>query len=258
MIAARRPRRLNLVKRGRHTRLANPCLVLVNATPDLCWDTAPVSWQSNRDAASSQRDMPMTSRRRFLAAAAPALLVFAVARPSRAADPDSAAAFVDQLLKDLLAIANGSQPAAGKRSALANVVQARVDLDAVARFCLGRFWRSATPQQQADYTQLFRRVLIKNISEKVGEYQGVTYTLGRAVKRESDIAVASVLNRPGNAPNKVDWVVEADGAPKVIDVIAEGTSLRLTQRSDYAAYLARNGNSVQALIDALKQQAAAG
>ena len=70
--------------------------------------------------------------------------------------------------------------------------------------------------------------------------------------------MASVLNRPGNAPNKVDWVVEAEGTPKVIDVIAEGTSLRLTQRSDYSAYLARNGNSVQALIDALKQQAAAG
>lgn len=199
----------------------------------------------------------MTSRRQILATA-PALFAFALLRPARAADPDSAAAFVDQLLKELLAIANGSQAAAEKRTALARVVEARVDLDAVARFCLGRFWRTATPQQQADYTQLFRRVLIKNISEKVGEYQGVTYTLGRAVRRESDIAVASVLNRPGNAPNKVDWVVEADGAPKVIDVIAEGTSLRLSQRSDYSAYLARNGNNVQALIDALRQQAAAG
>ena len=199
----------------------------------------------------------MNNRRRFLAAA-PALLAFAIARPARAADPDSAAAFVDQLLKELLAIANGSQPVADKRTALAGVVAAREDVDAVARFCLGRFWRTATAPQQAEYTQLFRRVLIKNISEKVGEYQGVTYTLGRAVKRESDIAVASVLNRPGNAPNKVDWVIEAEGAPKVIDVIAEGSSLRLTQRSDYSAYLARNGNNVQALIEALKQQAAAG
>ena len=187
----------------------------------------------------------MTTRRRFLAAA-PALFSLSLIRPAFAADPDSAAAFVDQLLKDLLAIANGSQATAEKRSALARVVEAKVDLDAVARFCLGRFWRTATPQQQTEYVQLFRRVLIKNISEKVGEYQGVTYTLGRAVKRESDIAVASVLNRPGNAPNKVDWVVEAEGTPKVIDVIAEGTSLRLTQRSDYSAYLARNGNSVQA------------
>jgi phospholipid transport system substrate-binding protein len=38
-------------------------------------------------------------------------------------------------------------------------------------------------------------------------------------------------------------------------VVAEGTSLRLTQRSDYASYLSRNNNNVQALIDAMRQQA---
>jgi phospholipid transport system substrate-binding protein len=51
--------------------------------------------------------------------------------------------------------------------------------------------------------------------------------------------------------------VDAEGPPMVIDVIAEGTSLRLTQRCDYASFLSRNGNNVQALIDALRQQAAA-
>jgi phospholipid transport system substrate-binding protein len=193
----------------------------------------------------------MTRRRILLAA--PLLLLPAAAR---AADPDTAAAFVDAMLKELLGIANGPEPQAAKRAALARVVQAKVDVDAVARFCLGRFWRTATAQQQGEYTALFARALIKNVSDRVGEYQGVTYTLGRATRRESDIAVASILNRPGNAPNKVDWVVEAEGAPRVIDVIAEGTSLRLTQRSDYAAFLSRNGNSVQALIDALRQQAA--
>ena len=61
---------------------------------------------------------------------------------------------------------------------------------------------------------------------------------------------------PGNPPAKVDWLVSAEtGGPKIVDVIAEGTSLRLTQRSDYSAYLAHNNNSVQALIDALRQQA---
>jgi phospholipid transport system substrate-binding protein len=54
----------------------------------------------------------------------------------------------------------------------------------------------------------------------------------------------------------VDWLVSTEsGSPKITDLIAEGTSLRLTQRSDYSAFLARNNNSVQALIDALKQQA---
>lgn len=196
----------------------------------------------------------MTTRRLFLAAI-PVLAALPAPSPARAADPDSAAAFVDAMLKELLGIANGTEPLPAKRTSLARVVEQRVNVDAVARFCLGRFWRNASPQQQTEYTQLFRRTLVKNISEKVGEYQGVTYTLGKATKRENDIAVASVVNRPGNAPNKVDWVVDAEGPPKVIDVIAEGTSLRLTQRSDYAAYLSRNGNNVQALIDALKQQA---
>ncbi len=206
--------------------------------------------------------MSMTTRRLFLAAA-PALLGGALlaappfAGRARAATPDAAAAFVDQMLRDLLAIANGAEPQPAKRAALARVIEQRVDVDAVARFCLGRFWRTASPQQQADYTVLFRRVLVKNVSERVGEYQGVTYSLGRALQREGDITVSSIVNRPGNAPNKVDWVVDAEGPPRVIDVVAEGTSLRLTQRSDYAAFLARNGNNVQALIDALRQQAAA-
>lgn len=196
---------------------------------------------------------------RRLLVAAPALLgIAALARPARAADPDAAASFVDTMLRELLAIANGSGTLEAKRAALAKVVDARVNVEAVARFCLGRFWRTASAPQQAEFTQLFRRWLIRSVTEKVGEYQGVTYTMGKAARREADVAVATIVNRPGNAPNKVDWVVDAEGLPMVIDVIAEGTSLRLTQRSDYAAFMSRNGNNVQALIDALKQQAAAG
>ena len=128
MTAARRRSGARL---ARKTRLAKARLVLVNAAPDPCPDAAPVSRLSDQDAASSQEDMPMTTRRRFLAAA-PALFSLSLIRPAFAADPDSAAAFVDQLLKDLLAIANGSQATAEKRSALARVVEAKVDLHAGA------------------------------------------------------------------------------------------------------------------------------
>ncbi len=39
-------------------------------------------------------------------------------------------------------------------------------------------------------------------------------------------------------------------------MVAEGTSLRLTQRSDYASYLSRNNNNIDALITAMQQQVA--
>ena len=63
-----------------------------------------------------------------------------------------------------------------------------------------------------------------------------------------------MVERPNNRPNNVDWVIsDPDSNPKISDVIAAGTSFRLTQRSDYASYLAHN--SVDALIDALQEQA---
>ena len=62
---------------------------------------------------------------------------------------------------------------------------------------------------------------------------------------------------PNNPPTTVDWVIEqAASTPKIVDVLAEGTSLRLTQRQDYASYLTRNNNDVDALINAMKQQTA--
>jgi phospholipid transport system substrate-binding protein len=43
----------------------------------------------------------------------------------------------------------------------------------------------------------------------------------------------------------------------VVDVIAEGTSLRLTQRSEYSAVISRNGGQISALLAAMRQQIAA-
>jgi phospholipid transport system substrate-binding protein len=51
-------------------------------------------------------------------------------------------------------------------------------------------------------------------------------------------------------------VVGATGNFKVVDVLAEGTSLRQTQRSDYTSFLDGHGGNVQTLIDALKRQEA--
>jgi len=199
---------------------------------------------------------PMFGRRRLagLTMALVALLPFA----ARADDADLAEKFIDKLLKDLSAVVNGGKPVDTQKAAMRQIVFDAVDVDGVARFCLGRFWRTATPQQQKDYTEIFRNVMVSNITGKVGEYQGVSFTVGKAQMRAEEIAVASIVNRPGNAPNKVDWLVAVTaGKLKVIDVIAEGTSLRLTQRSDYGAFLGRNNNDVQALINALKKQALA-
>lgn len=170
-----------------------------------------------------------------------------------------AAVFVRQTGAKLVAIVNGPGSVAQKQAALQGEIDAAVDVNGVGRFVLGRFWRLATPVQRQEYLRLFHAVLMNSITGRLGEYQGVRFAVGRATSTAAGIQVATVVTRPNNPPANVIWIIrDVGGGPKIVDVVAEGTSLRLTQRDDYASYLARNNDSVQALIDALKRQVGQG
>jgi phospholipid transport system substrate-binding protein len=168
-----------------------------------------------------------------------------------------AGAFVQGFGKRLTDVVNGEGSLPEKEQRLRPLIDSSVDVDAVARFCLGRFAANSTPQQVAEFTRLFHAVLINNISSKVGEYRGVSFTVGNANVRGNETVVSSVVTRPNNAPNNVQWIVNMAGSsPKIVDVVAEGTSLRLTQRSDYASFLSQHGNNVDTLLAAMRAQIA--
>jgi phospholipid transport system substrate-binding protein len=202
----------------------------------------------------------MPNRRTFLVLIAASLLP-ATGRlipPALAqAGGGHASDFVKGIGDKLVAVVNGPGSDRDKRERLTQIIDSGVDVEGVARFCLGRFWRNATPEQQKRYMELFHQVLVNNITSKLGDYQGVRFTMGRSQQREDTDVVSTVVERPNNPPTNVDWIISsASGSPKIIDVVAEGTSLRLTQRSDYASYLSRNNNNIDALINAMSQQVA--
>jgi phospholipid transport system substrate-binding protein len=194
----------------------------------------------------------MINRRHLLImAAVPALLPLS----ARAQGADKASAFVKSTGDRLVAIVNGPGSAQTKRAAMTQILNADVDVDGIGKFCLGRFWRQATPEQQQQYLALFHEVLVTNITSKLGEYQGVTFTMGRSKPQDDEAVVSTTVVRPNNPPTAVDWVIaDPSSNPKIVDVVAEGTSLRLTQRQDYASYLNHNNNNVNALIAAMKNQ----
>ena len=174
---------------------------------------------------------------------------------ARAQATEKAAAFVKDVGDRLVAVVNASGSLASKRKQMTQIINAAVDVDGIGKFCLGRYWRQATPEQQKQYLALFHEVLVTNITAKLGEYQGVTFTMGRGKPQDDEAIVATTVVRPNNAPTAVDWVISNPASnPKIIDVVAEGTSLRLTQRSDYASYLTHNNGTIDALIAAMKNQ----
>jgi phospholipid transport system substrate-binding protein len=166
-----------------------------------------------------------------------------------------AAAFIENVGNQLVSIVNGPGSTEAKSAALARVVNNDVDVDGIAKFCLGRYWRVASDSQRQQYEALFHKVLLITITGKLGDYKGVRFTVGRATPRAEGVVVDTTIATPNKAPAQVDWVVRSvDGRPKIVDVIAEGTSLRLTQRDDYSSFIAEHNQSVQALIDALRKQ----
>ncbi len=197
----------------------------------------------------------MLTRRTTLLLGAASLM--ALLAPQRAWAQD-ATGFIMNLGNQLAAVVNGGGTYEDKKRRLAPLIEEAVDVDGIAQFCLGIYWRRAAPAQQTEFRRLFHAVLLNNIGGKLGQFQGVTFRPTTTSQREGDSVVGTIIQRPNQQPNNVQWVVStAGGRPKIVDVQAEGVSLRLTQRNDYSAFLTRNNNNVDALLSAMRQQAGA-
>ncbi len=198
--------------------------------------------------------MTTISRRTLLLAT-----VVAAASPAAAQQVDIARAtsFIRATGEELVAAINAAgAPVTQRRERVAQILRRAVDVEGVGRFILGRWWRQANAAQQQEYQQLFEQVLIRNLSARFGEYQGVRFGLGRTQQHtEDDALVNTVVERPNSPAFALDWrVADIAGQPKVVDVIAEGTSLRLTTRSEYSSVISRNNGDVGALLVAMRNQ----
>jgi len=207
-------------------------------------------------------DLP---RRRVVALSLPAVLSLAAglavapaSARAQAADPAAAEEFIRKTGNDMVALVNArSLSVEERRRRIGDLLRRAVDIDGVGRFVLGRYWRVASADERATYLRLFEQIIVRNLSARFGELQGVKFTINRGQQRtEEDVIVPTTIERPNSAPAVVEWRVARleNGQLRIVDVVAEGTSLRLTTRSDYSAVIQRGGGKVQALLDAMRGQ----
>lgn len=169
--------------------------------------------------------------------------------------PAAAKAFITQSGNRLVAIVNGDASNSQKAEALRQLVDQIVDVNQVADYVLGRYNDIATADQKQQFHALFRQLLSYNITYQIRSYKGVSFVVDGTTPQGNNIVVNTTISSPGKAPANVGWVVEdKSGQLKIIDVIAAGTSLRITTRNDYAGVIADNGGRVAALLTAMQNQ----
>jgi phospholipid transport system substrate-binding protein len=187
-----------------------------------------------------------------------ALPLLVPAAQAQSMDAARAASFIQATGEELVAVLNSDAPVATRREQVAAILRRAVDVEGTGRFILGRWWRVATPEEQREYLNLFEQTLIRNLSARFGDFQGVRFIVGRSQGRsEDDVLVTTTVERPQAATVTLDWrVAEVGGQPRIVDLVAEGASLRLTQRSEYSSVITRSGNRISALLDAMRDQIA--
>ena len=132
-----------------------------------------------------------------------------------------------------------------------------LDLTTIGRFVLGRYWRQATPAQRKTYEQLFKDYIVAIYAARLGRYQGETLRLIEARKDgEHDTVVTTEILAEGRPTTRVDWRVRGTSPNfKIIDVVVEGISMAITQRSEFASVIQRSGGQLEGLLSELRDKA---
>lgn len=183
------------------------------------------------------------------------LVIYAAS--ATAADAGGAKLFVDAVATEVLAIVkNGDASKAEKEQKIEAIFKDKVDLNFVAKFVLGKHWRTASAAQQQSYLMAYKPFIMKNYANKLTKYSGQTYTL-KTPRDEGDAAVVTMDIIDPNGQNvSVDYRLRGaeKSGYKIIDITVEGVSLLATQRSEFDSIVQNKG--IDGLIDALKKQVA--
>jgi phospholipid transport system substrate-binding protein len=206
-------------------------------------------------------DLASFGRRQVIFASAALLSALLPGRAARCLPSAAAAEVVVQRLVEQvwqLLAERGDGPDIDREHLLA-VLDEGTDLSLLGRLVLGRCWRDASPGQRSEYLQLFRRYMLQTFIQRLRQYAGTDMShpgerfqiIASRPVGERDILVQSRVAPPTSQPLRVDWRLrERPGEPVIIDLIVEGISLLVTQRSEFAAVLERGG--VEGLLAELR------
>jgi len=129
----------------------------------------------------------------------------------------------------------------------------RFDMPSIGRLVMGRHWRQASVAQRDLFGPLFEDFVVGTYSRRLDAYRGEQLTVGRTRKVGKKVtAVGSQVTRGRGQPVDVDWMLHRkDGRWFVIDVVIEGVSMVISQRSEFATVISQQGG-IHGLIENLR------
>ena len=179
------------------------------------------------------------------------------ATPAQAANQleQQARSTVENLKSDALELINNkSYSDETRRTKFHALIEKGFDLDTIGKFALGTYWRSATKAQQKEYLKLFDDMILDTYANRINSFSVQDIKITDVKSKNNKYAIVRTeIQSNGDQPFIIDWRLKKEGKSlKIIDIVVEGISMVVTQRSEFGSVISQNGGDVEALLDALR------
>lgn len=138
---------------------------------------------------------------------------------------------------------------AGDQKKILALVDAKVlphfDFTRMTQLAVGKYWRTATPEQKQALVTEFRNMLVRTYTKVFTVYRDQTIEVKPfrlAVDDETEATVKTLIFKPGSQPIPVDYELRkaADGW-KAFDISIEGVSMVMSYRGTFTTQIQENG-----------------
>ncbi len=148
---------------------------------------------------------------------------------------------------------------AGDQKKIIALVDAKVlphfDFARMTQLAVGKYWRSATPEQKQALIKEFRDMLVRTYTKVFTVYRDQTVEMKpfRMEAGDTEATVKTIINKPGSQAIPVDYEMEkAADAWKVFDISIDGVSMVMSYRGTFASQIQEGG--IDGLIKTLSDK----
>ena len=185
---------------------------------------------------------------------------FTFSHACRAAENTPPAAAFMQKLGDaaVMYLTSGRIPETEKSERLRTLFREGFDIQTIGRFVMGKHWQEASEDQRREFLILFEDKIVQTYQDRLTDDPVKSFTILGATPADKDsqdsFVNSLIVGSSDPQPTKVTWRVRLkEGQMKIVDVLVNGISESITQRSDFDSVIMNGGGNVEALLASLRQ-----
>lgn len=136
----------------------------------------------------------------------------------------------------------------GDQKKIIALVDAKVlpnfDFSRMTQLAVGKYWRTATPEQKQSLVTEFRNMLVRTYTKVFTVYRDQTVEVkpSKIATDDTEVTVKTVISKPGSQPILVDYEMKkADSGWKVYDISIDGVSMVMSYRGTFATQIQESG-----------------